>query len=715
MTSRAILALLLLLQGWNTHANPYLPDLDKPIRYSGVQWNDEWQGDSAIQAEGKFSSVAKFDAGEIVKFSLATTGKPKHPRTFPEFLFWVTNEGAIYRLPTDDTKQAPKVEPLDIVVPVVTEEGKFGGAPKSSGDVPIISSEYGWRWTSAPWTTEIATDNGGLVMFRSYHPSGHFTRMLWQRGLGITEISMGSGARQDGWELHRTAAPAGKVTANDVAVMLAGLPAEFFPSTQALTSLEDLKKRAEIAKVKTNGDLPELNARIQIDRANGWLELSSNTEGEGETLNVVLWKRKDGSPLLIMALQKWDAGPTTTSTLRAVEFRDGTFRHVTTTLPLPTEGDFYTSEEAEKRPPGRLVEGKWVLPQKGSTITIRPPNEEGAELIPESFTSDETYYFELTWDGSEFQSNTLPRVIPAPPYEPKEWAFQSSDPKPRALFLQRNGTELKGVLQELNKTTPVTGTINPDGLEIKLTVGGKLANVTKLQNPEGNTGAWEDLTIASDLGGDQEVVFEAIPIDPQVRNALPRYKIAGFEETPYPQFEVSTADWKAINTKIASFIKSEQEDFKKASKGAEDEPMLNIEFEVVCLREYTVSLVFMVHRYVGGPHGQIHFVTFNYDFKTHSFLKGSDVFNEGWQTKVAKLLNAELIKEGGQEEGQNLITEEQLNTLPWTFASPNDVRFYIAPETLNSTNTEYKLTIGYEDFNKDELIKSGGAMGIDRD
>jgi hypothetical protein len=44
---------------------------------------------------------------------------------------------------------------------------------------------------------------GDLCVYDSSHPSGHFKKMIWKKGVGLVEYASGSGARADGFRLKR--------------------------------------------------------------------------------------------------------------------------------------------------------------------------------------------------------------------------------------------------------------------------------------------------------------------------------------------------------------------------------------------------------------------------------------------------------------------------------------------------------------------------------
>lgn len=707
---------LLLLTIWLTGLQfclgaTFLPPMDQPIRFTGVHWNDEWAGDSPVEVEGKFSSRAKFDTGEIVQLKLSPMGKPAHPRDWPLLTFWVTPQGAIYRIGGEDVSKAPELDPFCIVVPAFDEAWHFVNPPTGTAETMVSTSDRGWRWSALPWTTTIRTDDGSLVHYVASHPSGHFTSYVWQRDVGLTELSMGSGAGQDGWRLFRTVEPAGKIAKEDITGFLAALPEEFIPAGDALKSSTPADRTSLISA--TNGAVIEsLKARLRVDRASGWAVLSSETDGEGENLEAGLWKRSDGSRLLVLLLQQWSSGPNHTRAVRAVEYRKGAFRHVTTSLPLPSDADFYTEEDAAKRPPGGLVEGLWSLPRKGTAITIRPPNEEGAEYMPESVTSDETFFFELVWDGSAFGSVQLPRIIPPPDLEPKEWAFQSEGTVPAALFLKREGATLKGELVQPGKSRTAVATIDPAGEEIAFTIGGESAGTTRLVDNGGTGVAWNGLSFTKGFAKDDEDALKAIPRDAEGM-PLPRYKILGADGVFYPRFQSGSPEWKAINEKIAAIVEKERKFYKGAPKTDVENPSFGTRFRITGVGGQTFSMLVSADFYLGGPHGPSVNHTLNYDFKTKRFLKLADVLEARQFARLVDLLNKALAGQEVVAEGQAPVSAEMLENVPWTLDPGNELTFHFAPETLFTGTPEAAVTLNWEQLKEAGLIRERGVFDPD--
>jgi len=54
------------------------------------------------------------------------------------------------------------------------------------------------------WKTTIKL-KGDLCVYEASHPSGHFKKVVWKKGVGLVEHASGYGARADGYRLKRTA------------------------------------------------------------------------------------------------------------------------------------------------------------------------------------------------------------------------------------------------------------------------------------------------------------------------------------------------------------------------------------------------------------------------------------------------------------------------------------------------------------------------------
>jgi len=55
------------------------------------------------------------------------------------------------------------------------------------------------------WKTIIRL-KGDLCVYEASHPSGHFRKVVWKKGVGLVEHASGYGARADGYRLKRTTA-----------------------------------------------------------------------------------------------------------------------------------------------------------------------------------------------------------------------------------------------------------------------------------------------------------------------------------------------------------------------------------------------------------------------------------------------------------------------------------------------------------------------------
>jgi hypothetical protein len=166
---------------------------DKPVsaKFQGTEWRDEIQQDEIpLTARVVTTRLAKMPWGAIFKieFTDLKSKAPQKREIRPDY-FIVTddrivllneenNEAAVKKISALD--KPPEFEPNDIYG-IAT--GKF-------------THEDGL------WKTTISL-KGDLCVYDSSHPSGHFKKIVWKKGVGLVEYVSGSGAHADGYRLNR--------------------------------------------------------------------------------------------------------------------------------------------------------------------------------------------------------------------------------------------------------------------------------------------------------------------------------------------------------------------------------------------------------------------------------------------------------------------------------------------------------------------------------
>jgi hypothetical protein len=188
----ATMTMLFLLLVLAHAANPFLdaPD-DKPVsaRFRGAEWGDTID-EGEITARVVITRIAKMPWGAIYKVEFADLkSRAPQPRKIEPDYFVVTNDrivllkkenmpDAIKRLSAADKQ--PEFEPGDIYA---ITSGKFDHE-------------------DALWKTTIRL-KGDLCVYDANHPSGHFKKVVWKKGVGLVEYSTGYGAMADGFRLKR--------------------------------------------------------------------------------------------------------------------------------------------------------------------------------------------------------------------------------------------------------------------------------------------------------------------------------------------------------------------------------------------------------------------------------------------------------------------------------------------------------------------------------
>jgi hypothetical protein len=175
-------------------ANPFLdaPD-DKPVsaKFRGTEWGDEIQQEEIpLTARVVTTRVAKMPWGAIFKieFTDLKSSAPQKREIRPDY-FIVTNDRIVLLNEEDNEAAAKKISAMD--KPPEFEPGDVYGITTGK-----FSHEDGlWKMT--------INLKGDLCVYDSSHPSGHFKKIVWKKGVGLVEYASGYGARKDGYRLKR--------------------------------------------------------------------------------------------------------------------------------------------------------------------------------------------------------------------------------------------------------------------------------------------------------------------------------------------------------------------------------------------------------------------------------------------------------------------------------------------------------------------------------
>jgi hypothetical protein len=195
MSSRiGTVAMLILLTANAQGANPYLDARDdKPVsaKFRGTEWGDEIEEEEIpLTARVVTTRVAKMPWGAIFKieFTDLKSRAPQKREIRPDY-FIVTDDRIILLNEEDNDAAVKKISAMD-------------KAPTfEDGDVRGITSGK-LNYEDGPWTTTIEV-KGDECTYLASHNSGHFTTIIWKKGVGLIEYASGYGAHADGFRLKR--------------------------------------------------------------------------------------------------------------------------------------------------------------------------------------------------------------------------------------------------------------------------------------------------------------------------------------------------------------------------------------------------------------------------------------------------------------------------------------------------------------------------------
>jgi hypothetical protein len=175
-------------------ANPFLdaPD-DKPMsaKFRGTEWSDEIQQEEIpLTARVVTTRVARMPWGAIFKieFSDLKSNAPEPHKITPDY-FIVTDDRIVLLNEEDNETAIKKISATD--KPPEFEQGDIYGITSGS-----------FHHEDGLWKTTISL-KGDVCTYDASHPSGHFKKVVWKKGVGLVEYASGYGAHADGFRLKR--------------------------------------------------------------------------------------------------------------------------------------------------------------------------------------------------------------------------------------------------------------------------------------------------------------------------------------------------------------------------------------------------------------------------------------------------------------------------------------------------------------------------------
>jgi hypothetical protein len=177
-------------------ANPFLDAKDdKPVsaNFRGTEWNDEnIDGDIPLTARVVTTRIAQMSWGAIFKIEFVDlkSHAPQTREIRPDY-YIATHDRIVLLNEENNDDAAKKIAAMD--KPSAFEENNICG---------ITSGQF--KHKEGLWETTISV-KGDQCVFDSVHPSGHFRRIVWKKGVGLIQYDNGYGAAKDGFKLKRVA------------------------------------------------------------------------------------------------------------------------------------------------------------------------------------------------------------------------------------------------------------------------------------------------------------------------------------------------------------------------------------------------------------------------------------------------------------------------------------------------------------------------------
>ena len=189
----ASVILLLLFAGTCEAANPFLDAAnDKPVsaQFRGTEWGEGLAEDSPLTARVITTRLAKTAWGGVYKIEfLDLKSKAQKKRKLEPEYFIVTDERIVSL--NGENKEAEVKKIAAMAEPPPFEPGDVFGIAKGE-----------FKHEDRPWETTIEV-KGNLCTYLRSHNSGHVSKVVWKKGVGLVEYAYGYGALADGYRLKR--------------------------------------------------------------------------------------------------------------------------------------------------------------------------------------------------------------------------------------------------------------------------------------------------------------------------------------------------------------------------------------------------------------------------------------------------------------------------------------------------------------------------------
>ena len=188
------MTILVLLPVSSFAANPFLDAKDEqPVsaKFRGTEWGDEIeQEEIPLTARVVTTRLAKMPWGAIFKieFTDLKSSAPQKREIRPDY--FIVTDNRIVLLNEEDNDTA--IEKISAMDKAPTFEDR---------DIRGITTGK-MNYEDGLWTTTIQI-KGNECTYLASHNSGHFTTIIWKKGVGLVEYASGYGAHADGFRLKR--------------------------------------------------------------------------------------------------------------------------------------------------------------------------------------------------------------------------------------------------------------------------------------------------------------------------------------------------------------------------------------------------------------------------------------------------------------------------------------------------------------------------------